>query len=74
MIEKAKEALEELKAQNQDLQDKFNTYVSYLQQELEIPEEIAVSLVTTELVNLNKKKLMLHALFSEKTLKENNIK
>ena len=70
MKERAKQALLELKAQNKDLSDAFDAYVKKLAEELEIPESIAVTLVTTELVNRNEKKLILHDLFSKATLDE----
>ena len=70
MKEKAKKVLLELKAQNKDLSDAFDAYVKKLAEELEIPESIAVSLVTTEMVNRNEKKLILHDLFSKATLDE----
>ena len=70
MKERAKQALLELKAQNKDLSDAFDAYVKKLADELEIPESIAVTLVTTELVNRNEKKLILHDLFSKATLDE----
>ena len=70
MKERAKQALLKLKAQNKDLSDAFDAYVKKLAEELEIPESIAVTLVTTELVNRNEKKLILHDLFSKATLDE----
>lgn len=73
MRERAKNALEALKKEDQNLNDQFNSYVALLQEELEIPEEIAVSLVTTELINRNEKKLILHDIFSKKTLKDCNM-
>ena len=70
MRERAKRALEVLKAKNQELSDQFNSYVALLKEELEIPEEIAVKLVTTELISCNEKKLILYDLFSKKTLED----
>lgn len=68
MRERARNALNELKAKDQDLRDKFNSYVALLAEELEIPEDVAVALVTEELVNRNERKLILYDLFSKKTL------
>ncbi len=68
--ERAKKALEILKAHDQELQEKFDSYVALLKEELEISEEIATRLVTTDLVNRNKKKLILFEMFSKSTIKE----
>ena len=68
MREKAKETLKNLLGKDKGLSDSFNCYVSLLAKELEISEDIAVSLVIEELVNRNEKKLILHSLFSEMTL------
>ena len=70
MKERAKQALLELKEKNKDLSEAFDAYVKKLAEELEIPESIAVTLVTTELVNANERKLILHDLFSKATLDE----
>ena len=72
--ERAKKVLEIFKEHDQELKDKFDSYVALLKEELEIPEDIATSLVTTELVKRNKKKLILFEMFSKQTLEENNIK
>ena len=74
MKEKAKEIFNQLKEKNEELNDSFNAYVDSLTENLEIPREIAVTLVTEELVNANQKKLILHGLFSKWTLEENNVK
>ena len=70
MKERAKQVLMELKEKNKELSDAFDAYVKKMAEELEIPESIAVSLVTTEMVNRNEKKLILHDLFSKVTLDE----
>ena len=70
MKERAKQVLMELKEKNKELSDAFDAYVKKIAEELEIPESIAVSLVTTEMVNRNEKKLILHDLFSKVTLDE----
>ena len=70
MKERAKQALLELKEKNKDLSEAFDAYVKKLAEELEIPESIAVTLVTTELVNANERKLILHDLFSKTKLDE----
>lgn len=68
--ERARKALEILKAHDQELKDKFDSYVALVQEKLEINEEIATRLVTTELVNRNQKKLILFEMFSKSTIKE----
>lgn len=68
MRDKAKAALEELKTIDKDLLDKFNSYVANLKEELEIPEEIAVTLVTDKLIKINEKKLILYSLFGKDAL------
>ena len=68
MRDKAKAALEELKTIDKDFLDKFNSYVALLKEELEIPEEIAVTLVTDKLIKINEKKLILYSLFGKDAL------
>jgi len=74
MKEKAKEIFNKLKEKNKELSDIFNEYVDSLSVDLEIPREIAVTLVTDQLVVENEKKLILHGLFSKYTLEQNNVK
>lgn len=69
MNEKAKEVLLSLKEQDAELAKSFDAYVDALVKNLEIPRNIAVTLVTTEMVNKNETKLILYDLFSEKTIK-----
>lgn len=68
MREKAKEILLELKAKDKVLSDAFDEYVNHLKETLEIPKEIAVSLVTSELVSKYEKDLIMRDLFSKITL------
>lgn len=68
MREKAKKALEKLKRKDKKLQEQFDSLVALLKEELEINEQIAVALVTQELVNRNKQKLYAQELFSRETL------
>ena len=70
MNDKAKEVLLRLKEQDAELSKSFEAFVDAIVRELEIPRNIAVTLVTTEMVNKNEKKLILYDLFSEKTIKE----
>ena len=74
MKEKAKEIFNKLKEKNKELSDIINEYVDSLSVDLEIPREIAVTLVTDQLVVENEKKLILHGLFSKYTLEQNNVK
>ena len=69
MKEKAKKILLKLKGQNKVLSDSFDDYVSSIVKELEIPKDIAITLVTSELVNKYHRDLILHELFSNATLK-----
>lgn len=68
MKEKAKRILLELKARDAALSKAFDGYVEQLSRELEIDKDIAVTLVTDELVNRNQKELILSSLFSKATL------
>ena len=70
MNEKSKAIFLELKENNKDLSDSFNEYVDNLAEKLDIPRDIAVTLVTTELVNKYEKQLILKGLFSKMTLDE----
>lgn len=70
MKAKALEILDELKAKNEELNNSFNAYVKAVSERLEVPEEIAVNLVRTELVNKYERKLILSDLFSKLTLEE----
>ena len=70
MNERAKEIFLDLKAKNKVLEDAFNEYVDSLTTSLEIPKEIAVTLVRDELVNRHEKDLILRQLFSDMTLKD----
>ena len=74
MNEKAKKIFIELKEQDKDLSDSFNVYVDSLAERLDIPREIAVTLVTDELVNKYQKQLILKGLFSNMTLEDNKNK
>ncbi len=69
MKEKAKRILIELKEKNKALSEAFDEYVQSLSDELEIPKDIAITLVTDELVNKYQKDLILRDLFSRATLK-----
>ena len=68
MRERAKEILLKLKENNVALKTAFDEYVEQLSKELERPKDIAVTLVTSELVNQHEKELILHELFSKFTL------
>ena len=68
MRERAKEILLKLKAKDKVLSKAFNDYVKHLVDELEISEELAVTLVTDELVNKYQRDLILRDLFSKSTL------
>ena len=68
MREKAKQILLELKASNKALSDAFDGYVNKLAKNLEISEDIAVTLVRDELLNQYERKLILYDLFSKSTL------
>ncbi len=70
MKEKAKEILLRLKEKNKVLSDSIDDYVKAVAKELEISDEIASSLVMTEIVNKNQKQLILSQLFSPSTLDE----
>ncbi|MBQ7339228.1 MAG: hypothetical protein IJW43_00035 [Clostridia bacterium] len=72
MKEKAKEILLGLKQKDKVLASAFNEYVELLVSSLEIPKDIAITLVTSELVNKYQKELILRDLFSKSTLEENN--
>lgn len=69
---KAKQIFLSLKEKNEILSKAFDEYVETLTSELEIPKQIAVTLVTDELVNKYEKDLILRDLFSRLTL--DNIK
>lgn len=68
MKEKARKILLELKKKDKALSKAFDMYVKNLVDSLEIPEDIAVTLVRDELVNQYERKLILHNLFSKSTL------
>ncbi len=68
MKEKARHILLDLKTRDEELKKIFDEYVNLLRDELEIEEEIAVRLVTDELVNKYEKQLILRNLFSNLTL------
>ena len=69
MREKAKKIFLDLKAKDKELKKIFDEYVNSLKNELEIDEDIAIKLVTDELVNKYEKQLILRNLFSNLTLK-----
>ena len=68
MKEKARHILLDLKTRDEELKKIFDEYVNLLRDELDIEEEIAVRLVTDELVNKYEKQLILRNLFSNLTL------
>lgn len=68
MNERAKQIFNELKRNDAELSKLFDVYVKKLSNDLEIPEDIAVTLVTDELVNRYEKKLILKGLFGKQTL------
>ena len=70
MRERAKEILLNLKTKDKALSEAFNDYVKHLVDELEISEELAVTLVTDELVNKYQRDLILRDLFSKSTLEK----
>ena len=70
MRERAKKILIELKNKNSDLKESFDAYVKSLSESLEIPERIAVNLVTDDLVMQYEKQLILSELFSKYTLED----
>lgn len=72
MREKAKNILFELKEKDTALSTAFNEYVEHLSNSLEISKDLAVTLVTDELVNKYERDLILRDLFSRLTLE--NIK
>lgn len=57
-----------LKEKNKALSEVFDEYVKLLSEELEIPKEISITLVTDELVNKYQRDLILKELFSKATL------
>ena len=68
MREKAKKILQVLRFKDKVLSEAFNSYVDKLTESLEIPRDIAVKIVTDELVLEYEKKLILSELFSQSTL------
>ena len=68
MKEKAKQIFLGLKEKDKVLSEAFNNYVKKLSEDLEINEELAVTLVTDELVNRYQKNLILENLFSKYSL------
>ena len=68
MKEKVRHILLDLKTRDEELKKIFDEYVNLLRDELDIEEEIAVRLVTDELVNKYEKQLILRNLFSNLTL------
>ena len=68
MREKAKQVLLKFKDKDKELEKIFNEYVDSLVNELEIPKDIAVKIVTDEIVNRYEKRLILFELFSKETL------
>ena len=68
MKERAKEILLNLKEKDKALSAAFDDYVEHLVKELEISRDIAVTLVTDELVNKYHRDLILRDLFSKATL------
>ena len=70
MNERAKQIFNELKADSAELSKSFDVYVKKLSEELEIPEEIAVTIVTDDLVNRYENELILKGLFTKRTLEK----
>ena len=68
MKERAKQTLLLLKEKDKAIEKIFNEFVDDIERELEIPKDIAVTLITDELVNRYQKKLILHSIFSKATL------
>ena len=66
----ARDEFLKLKAENEELYKSFEICVTNTAKELEIPREIAERLILAEMVNRNERQLRLHAMFSEKTLKD----
>ena len=68
MRERAKQIFLDLKEKDKALSTAFDEYVESLSLSLEVPKDIAVTLVTDELVNKYEKNLILRELFSKMTL------
>ncbi len=68
MREKAKQIFLDLKEKDKALSTAFDEYVESLSLSLDVPKDIAVTLVTDELVNKYEKNLILRELFSKMTL------
>ncbi len=73
MKEKAKEILLKLKQKKQELSDSIDAYSNMVAKELDIPEEIAKTVVLDDITNKYQKQLLLYELFSEETLKDNGL-
>ena len=73
MRERAKQTLLKLKEKDKAIEKIFDEYVSDLEKELEIPKELAATLVADELTNRFEKKLILHSLFNPFVLEENGV-
>ena len=70
MKEKAKEVLLSLKAKNEELSRSIDEYSLEVAKNLEIPLDIAKTLVLSDITNKYEKKLILIGLFGENTLKD----
>ena len=73
MKEKAKEILLKLKGKHKELSDSIDNYANLLSKELDIPEQIAKTIVLDDITNKHQKRLLLTELFSEDILKENGL-
>lgn len=73
MRERAKQTLLKLKEKDKAVEKIFNEYVSDLEKELEIPKELAATLVADELTNRFERKLILHSLFNPLVIEENGV-
>lgn len=73
MKEKAKEILLKLTQKKKELSDSIDSYSNLVAKELDIPEEIAKTIVLDDITNKYQKQLLLYELFSEETLKENGL-
>ena len=73
MQQRAKEVLLTLKEKNKELSDSIDNYAGLVAKELDIPVDIAKTVVLTDLCKENEKKLILLGLFGLDTLKENGL-
>lgn len=73
MKEKAKEILLKLKEKHKELSDSIDDYARLVSKELDIPEDIAKTVVLDDITNKHLKRLLLVELFNEDILKDNGL-